>query len=1404
MKSHASINRIYRLVFNAALGIWVAVAENAKGRGKGGRPASALIAVLAIISPAAYAANAADASVVVGAGSVVTSGLTTTINQTSQRLAIDWTQLSTAANEALKFNQPNAQAIGLNRITGSNPSSFLGSLTANGQVFILNPNGVLFGAGSEVNVGGLVASTLAMSNADFQAGRSVFTNSGGTGSVVNQGTMTAAQGGYLALLAPEVRNEGVMTASLGTALLAAGNKVTLNLDNGSLLGYSIDQGAINALAENKQLIKADGGQILLSAKAMDALTTATVNNTGIIEARTIQNKAGRVMLMGDMEYGTVNVGGTLDASAPNGGNGGFIETSAAHVKVATGTRVTTKASNGQAGKWLIDPNDFTIAATGGDMDAATVVDNLATTNFEIQTATMGTAGGNGDIHVNEALTWSSANTLTLTAERNININQRITAINGGLVLNAGSGISAQATVNVGTFTLAGGTWRQVGSNLPAFSATDFRISGGTFIRALGGDGLTEAYQLTDAYGLQGAGSAGMLSKHYQLANSIDASGTTDWNSGAGFKPIGNNSTRFTGTFNGDNKTISLLTINRPTENHVGLFGFVAGSSIVTNVGLIGVGVNGSSYVGGLIGYLGSGSISNSYVTGSVTGENVIGGLAGSNGGSISNSYATATVTGSNAFAGVGGLVGSQGFYGSVSSSYSSGVVSATSGLVGGLIGELVAPNGVSNSFWNTDTSGRATSAGGTGKTTTQMKLASTFSAWSIATTGGSNNTWRIYEGNTGPLLRRFMTGLTLADTTVTYNGGTQVGATTGDARVLGGSNASARNAGSYTTGYYSDQQGVDIIGGGLTIDKANLVLATSDVTKTYDGGLSALGAAVVAGGTVLQTGDTMSGGSFAFTNKNAGIGNKAVTASGVTVNDGNSGNNYNVSYVDNTSSTINQAVLTVTANAVTKTYDGGLSATGTGTVGALAGAAAGELVHAAGTQAFLDKNFGLGNKTVRANGVTIKDAGNTDVTGNYAITYTDNTASTITQKALTVSGITAANKTYDQNDSARVSTAGAAYSGLIAGDALTVSATGVFTDKNATLGKTVNLTSSYTGADVGNYTITDQATTTANIDKLAIVGTINGQDKVYDGNTTATIGFRNLTGVISGDAVSYTGGTASFGDKNAGIAKAITATGLSLTGTDAGNYTVNSAAASTGDIDRATLTVTAAAQNKVYDATTVATLAFTDTRIAGDTLSFTSSASFSDKNVGTAKTVNYSGLAQTGPDAGNYTLVSATSGTSNANITPAALLVTANNDSRQAGSAYSGGNGVAYTGLVAGETSTVLGGALTYGGSAQGASTAGSYAITLGGYSATNYTISYVNGVLSLAPAQTITAGGTVEAALGGPTLVVAYGGALQTVGAITGGGGSGVGGGGGGAGASGGDAGALAAAAEAGNGDEE
>ncbi|MDB5967390.1 MAG: filamentous hemagglutinin N-terminal protein [Polaromonas sp.] len=535
MKSHASMNRNCSSVEE---GQGVHRGDGGSGNSgfvlnKGCHAALVLIVSTALFSTQAHAANAADATVTAGSGSVATAGNTTTINQTSQRLAIDWTSLSTRANEALVFNQPNASAIALNRIIGSSPSELLGSLTANGQVFILNPNGVLFGAGSQVNVGGLVASTLAMSNTDFMAGNHVFTNSGGTGSVVNQGTMTAASGGYLALLAPEVRNEGVMVASLGTALLAAGNKVTLNLDNGSLLGYSIDQGAINALAENKQLIQADGGQVILSAKAMNSLTTATVNNTGIIEARTIQNKAGRILLMGDMAYGTVNVGGTLDASAPTTGDGGFVETSAAQVNIADSARITTKAESGKTGQWLVDPFDFVVASAGGNITGAALGIQLDNNNVTLNT-TSGNLGINGDLSVNDTVSWSAAHTLTLIGERDVNVNANLTYSGSGT---AGVTVQAVRDINVATNTGITSTGTGAlpvvfgGATLGTAAGGNINMAGGSSIASKGGDVTfrANAIQLSGATVASAGGNIDMTASGTNQLLDITNAGATESN-----------------------------------------------------------------------------------------------------------------------------------------------------------------------------------------------------------------------------------------------------------------------------------------------------------------------------------------------------------------------------------------------------------------------------------------------------------------------------------------------------------------------------------------------------------------------------------------------------------------------------------------------------------------------------------------------------------------------------------------------------------------------------------------------------------------------------------------------------------------------------------------------------------
>ncbi|WP_160280003.1 beta strand repeat-containing protein [Methylotenera sp. G11] len=307
--------------------------------------------IAALLSPVHVFAGLEGGVIVGGQGAIVNSNL---VVQDSARLAINAAAFGVQAGETFVLKQNFDTDIALIRVLGQDPSSILGNIHAKGQLFISNPNGVLFGSHAQVNVGGLVATTLGLDVADFMAGRYVFSNPGGAGSVVNQGRLTAAQSGYIALLAPEVRNEGVISASLGTVLLAAGDKVTLNLDDGSLFGYTIDQGAINALAENRQLIQADGGQVFMGARAADAITTAAVNNTGIVRARTVKNNAGVIRLSGDA---VVSNTGTLDASAANasatgvsaiqGGSGGEVEVSGRFVALGGQVNASGWRNGGQ-------------------------------------------------------------------------------------------------------------------------------------------------------------------------------------------------------------------------------------------------------------------------------------------------------------------------------------------------------------------------------------------------------------------------------------------------------------------------------------------------------------------------------------------------------------------------------------------------------------------------------------------------------------------------------------------------------------------------------------------------------------------------------------------------------------------------------------------------------------------------------------------------------------------------------------------------------------------------------------------------------------------------------------------------------------------------------------------------
>lgn len=442
------LNHIYRVVWNAARGVWQAIAESGKGHAKSKRNKSARQALTAgsivLLSLPALAADIlpSGGSVVAGAlvNPVSVSNGKMTIEQASSKLAMDWQSFSIGRGNTVEFVQPSSSAVALNRVLGSDVSVIQGALKANGQVFLINPNGVLFSPTAQVDVGSLVASTQSIKTADFLAGKYLFEGIS-SNAIINQGNVTAANGGTIALIAAKIINNGTLTARAGNVLLGAGSKVTL--DMGGPVKLQVENDTLETLISNGGVIRAAGGHVLLTSQAARTLASSVINNTGLIEAQTLATgEKGEIVLFA--HDGTANVGGKLDASAPNGGDGGFIETSASTVSFAPDLVVTAAAANGKGGKWLIDPTDITIDAatcTGTNCIAAdTIATTLAGTNVEIATDAAGSE--NGDITVNAPIAWSANTTLTLSAHDDININGNLTHTGssaGGMIFKYGQG-----------------------------------------------------------------------------------------------------------------------------------------------------------------------------------------------------------------------------------------------------------------------------------------------------------------------------------------------------------------------------------------------------------------------------------------------------------------------------------------------------------------------------------------------------------------------------------------------------------------------------------------------------------------------------------------------------------------------------------------------------------------------------------------------------------------------------------------------------------------------------------------------------------------------------------------------------------------------------------------------------
>lgn len=333
----------------------------------------ALAGVAAAIPALAFAQMPTGGNVVSGGATITAPDANhTVIQQTTGKAIINWDSFSIGQNGYVQFIQPGSSAIALNRVVGADPSSILGNLSANGQVFLVNPNGIFFGAGSVVNVAGIVATTLNISDADFLAGNYRFVKGGSDARVVNAGTINAANGGYVVLAGDYVSNAsgGVVDAQLGTALLASGNALTLELEGNSLVRYAVDEATVAHLAgvDNAGSILANGGRVIMTAKVAGDLASMVVNNTGLVQAQSTVERDGIVYLVG--EGGSVANAGKVDVSAQAGAKGGHVDIVAdGDIVHAAGSVIdisgaATGSSNaGSVYTWADGANRFNSGAT---------------------------------------------------------------------------------------------------------------------------------------------------------------------------------------------------------------------------------------------------------------------------------------------------------------------------------------------------------------------------------------------------------------------------------------------------------------------------------------------------------------------------------------------------------------------------------------------------------------------------------------------------------------------------------------------------------------------------------------------------------------------------------------------------------------------------------------------------------------------------------------------------------------------------------------------------------------------------------------------------------------------------------------------------------------------------------
>ena len=1072
-------------------------------------------------------ASTAQAAPVLPSGGAVAAGTATItqpapggalIVQKSQKAIINWQNFSIGAGASVTFQQPNAAAITLNRVIGSGASTINGNLSANGQVWLLNGNGILFGQGSRIDVGGLIATTSDLKNADFLAGNYSFGASANPdAAVVNQGSIKAATGGAVVLSANRVANEGVIEAKLGQVVLGGASTFSVDFDGDNLLRYAVtapvsqtpngpDGKPAPALVSNSGTIAAAGGKVLMTTRAARNVVDNVINSSGIVEARTASVRNGEVIFDAG-EGGAVNVAGKVDVSGTKAGEtGGAITLIGDKVAVADGARLDASGNAG-GGTILVGGN---LHGAGPQPNAQSVAVGTAVI------AADATASGNGG-------------TVAITSTGQTSVAAAISARGGaaggegGTVETSGRDLKiAGVQVDTSAAAGAGGLWLLDPTNVDIDAPTAATIIanlGSTDVTVTADNNITVDAPLT----YTSAKALNLLAGQDLTFNaSVQNSGTGAIFGVAGWDGITPAAGILTtpGAYGNNSGTILIGGPGASTGVAVGSKGGATtlAADVLTvsaNNGYAQLGFHGSAGSGGATGAIAVD------LTGDLT---IVGGPNGNgnfaqigHGGyqlSNSNSAPITIATAGNVFidggAGIAAyaLIGNGGALGSGGNQSGNISVSAGSNVV------LAGASGVTVN--NAQIGNNGSTASGT------VLLASagdiTLAPAALLKAGGAGDALVLAAGD--DIINQ------------AGNGVLNVG---GGGRWLAFLNDPSNNATGLTASpfynrlfnFLTDSYAAIASAGNrfvyalapvvtVTIGNKSKVYGTANpaLTATVAGGLPGdPPASVFTGAPALSTTATAS----------SNAGDYAITGTlGTLVSDFN----YTFQFISGNLH-INPAALTASlTGTVQKVYDGALTAAPTAANYQFTGLVPGDSVTLNDPLGVYDsKNVGTG-KTVSVSGLALVGA-NKD---NYVLTSTAASAAIgiITVATLTASLTGTVKKTYDGTTAATLAAGNYHLDGVVPEDNVSLNnpSSGLYDTRNVGSGKTVSVSGlALLGSDKNNYMLASTSISGAvgEIDAATLTASLTGTvQKTYDGTTAATLTADNyrLDGVVDGDGVS--------------------------------------------------------------------------------------------------------------------------------------------------------------------------------------------------------------------------------------------------------------------------------------------